>query len=74
MYAIRSYYDYSYFMKPNTIAYLGNYRLIDNEFDVSYPLGKTTVNLSYAFTTCNYIVNNNSQHYLQHSIGLGVTF
>lgn len=65
---------YSYFMKPNTITHLGNYKLIENEFGVRYQIGKITVNMSYVFTACYYVINYNRQRYLQHSFGVGVTF
>lgn len=65
---------YRYFVSPNTFTYLGNYRLVDNEFNVSYPCGKVSLSLSYIYSYCNYNINSNTQKYAQHLIGIGIQF
>lgn len=62
----------SYITEPNVLAYFGNYRKVDYTFTLDFFAGKLRYSIGYQFMYNSFIINGNTQKYMQNMVGLGI--
>lgn len=66
--------SWKYYLTPNTIAWLGSYRSIDNQLRLVMPYKDIAFSVSYLFLYQHSFINHNKEKQLQHALGFGVKF